>query len=354
MIKRIISKIIVSSSIIALIILIFLIGIQFQKSNSLIKAPFEKYLSTFEARVIKKSERHEFQKVVLQVPEHHKEKGAILLRGGELIIRPNAPATIILFHGFKCKRYQIRPLRTFLFSDYNAFLFDFRAHGSHVTDDQCCSFGVDEVSEVKAAVDFVRSHPQLKDKPIIAYGISMGAAAAIEAQSRYNNMLFDAMIVDSPFDSMEDVVCRGLYRFKYYVWGYDILEPLRIVVQRSLYNPVMDKILKTLLRMVGMDAFTVSTCLKPVSPVDSIKKITVPCLIIGCSSDEMVPASSFEKAYENAASNQKELWIVDGSGHVDTFSYKPEEYIQKVRGFMTRVLSDLRIKAWKTWLLGPE
>lgn len=313
---------------------------------------FERHVSTGKVPLAQKKNHHELQEVVLQVPED--DAGHSMLRRGELIIRPDASATVILFHGFKCKRSDIRPLRTFMFPDYNTLIFDFRAHGVHAQKGECCSFGVDEVKDVKAAVDFIRSHPQLKDKPLIAYGISMGAAAVIEAQSRYNNRLFDAIIIDSPFDSMENVIMRGLDNFRYTIFGYDILKTARILLQKSLYSPIMDTILKTCLRLVGLDATPVSTCLKPVCPLESIKQVTVPCFIIGCSKDETIPVDAFEKVYENAATDKKELWIIDGSSHVDTFSHRPEEYIYKVRMFMDRTLSDLKIKEWKSWVWGNE
>jgi len=56
--------------------------------------------------------------------------------------------------------------------------------------------------------------------------------------------------------------------------------------------------------------------------------------------------------YENAATDQKELWIVDGTEHLDTFFHRPEEYIHKVRDFLTQILSQLKMKAWKEWLIG--
>jgi len=340
--------------VVLLVVAIMAIAWLFQGSHRFLPTipAFEKHLSTFNANLAQKKNHHQLQDVVLQVPED--DAGKITLRRGELVIRPDAPATVILFHGFKCKRSDVRPLRTFMFPDYNTLIFDFRAHGVHARPGECCSFGVDEVKDVKAAVDFVRNHPLLKDKPVIAYGISMGAAAAIEAQSRYNNKLFDALILDSPFDSMENVITRGLNTIRYTIFGCDILKTLRLILQKSLYSPLMDRILKTSLRLVGLDATSVATCLKPVCPLESIKQVTVPCFIIGCSKDETVPVEAFEKVYENAGTKQKELWIVDGNNHVDTFSHRPEEYIYKVRAFLNRILSDLKVKAWKTWLLGAD
>ena len=109
-------------------------------------------------------------------------------------------------------------------------------------------------------------------------------------------------------------------------------------MEKALYSPFMDRVLKAMLRLVGLDATRIRTCLKPVSPLESIKNVTVPIFIIGCSNDSTIPVAVFEKAYENANSTKKELWIVDGDAHVDTFSHRPEEYIQKVRSFTNTIL----------------
>ena len=107
-----------------------------------------------------------------------------IVRYGRLVYYPNAKATILICHGFMCDKFDVRFLRhMFPQGKFNFMTFDFRAHGEHC-EGQRCTFGRDEALDVIAAGQFIKNHPYLKDKPVIVYGFSMGAVAAIEAQSK--------------------------------------------------------------------------------------------------------------------------------------------------------------------------
>lgn len=278
---------------------------------------------------------YELQKILLQVPKHV-DSNEMLVREAELLLRDEAQGTIILYHGFKGNKDSIRVMRT-LFPNYNTLIFDFRAHGNH-TDGQCCSFGAHERLDVKATVDFIKHHAQIKDKPIIAYGISMGAVSAIEAQAEYGN-LFDAMIVDSPFDSVEAVISRGLDHMTFKVVGYDLAAPLRTFFRKYSFDNRVDRALRFALnKFAGMNSVTTPTCLLPVSPYKSIEKVNVPTLLIGCEQDTKVPLSAVEKIHKRSPGSTQ-LWVAQGRGHLDAFFYSPEQYIDRVGVFLESLLS---------------
>ncbi len=94
-------------------------------------------------------------------------------RKGILVKRANAPATILILHGYTKDKFDVGPFRIFL-SNFNCFTFDFRAHGEHI-EDQCSTLGHDEVYDIFAAVDYLKSRPDLVKKPIFIFGFSMGA-----------------------------------------------------------------------------------------------------------------------------------------------------------------------------------
>jgi pimeloyl-ACP methyl ester carboxylesterase len=276
---------------------------------------------------------YELQKVLLQVPKHA-ESNEMLTRDAELLTRENAKGTVILYHGFKGHKDSIRVMRT-LFPDYNTLIFDFRAHGNK-TEGQCCSFGLHERLDVKASVDFVKNHPQLKDLPVIAYAISMGAVSALEAQAQYGD-LFDGMILDSPFDSVEAVVSRGLDNITFKLAGYDLATPLRSFFKKYSFDNRVDKALRFALnQFAGYNASTTPTCLKPVSPHQSIEKVTIPTLLISCAHDTQVPLSAVQQIHNNS-SGSTQLWVADGRGHVDAFFYNPEQYLDRVNTFLKGV-----------------
>ena len=274
----------------------------------------------------------EEHKIVLQVPE---QNGKIITRNGELVVCPEAKATVILVHAFKGDKNQTKTFRV-LFPQCNTVVFDFRAHGDK-REGQCCSFGMNEVADLKAAADFVRNHPDLKKVPLFAYGASMGAATIIETQAQHN--LFDGIIVDSPFESMEDVIKRGLSKIHYELFGKDILRPIRRILERNMFSPVVDKALKYIMRVnTGMTSDQVVTCLKPVRPIDSIQHVTVPMLMIGCNQDTLTPPEGVRKMYDIAKRPNVQLWLTDGRGHVDSYFSHPEEYTTRINDFITSAI----------------
>ena len=69
--------------------------------------------------------------------------------------------------------------------------------------------------------------------------------------------------------------------------------------------------------------------------LEQVKKSRVPLFLIHGSADTFVPPSMAHALYD-AAGGEKELWIVEGAGHVKAYSTAPEEYISRVRGFYRR------------------
>ena len=270
--------------------------------------------------------------IVLQVRE---PDGTVLTRNGELVIRPEARATVILTHGFKHDKSHTKALRV-LFPNYNTLVFDFRGHGENIAG-QCCSFGSNEVADLKAAADFVINHPEIGQLPLFGYGASMGASTLIETEARFN--VFDALVLDSPFESMEDVIKRGLSKVTYPVGTVDLLAPLRRILERNMFHPYVNNVLRWVLRgNAGMDTAEVVTCLRPVCPAESIKQIAIPMFLIGCNQDTLTPPEGIKKMYNNINHTNTHMWLVDGKGHVGAFFSHPELYTKKVNDFMANVL----------------
>jgi dipeptidyl aminopeptidase/acylaminoacyl peptidase len=76
-------------------------------------------------------------------------------------------------------------------------LFDFRAHGE--SGGSRSSLGHHEQRDIAAALDFLKSRPEVDPKRIGIYGFSMGASTAILAAARTH--AFSAIVVDSAFTS---------------------------------------------------------------------------------------------------------------------------------------------------------
>lgn len=270
-------------------------------------------------------------------PKEHALSDSRIMRRGLLVQYPQAKATILICHGFMCDKFDVGFLR-YLFpkGEYNFMTFDFRAHGES-NEGQFCTFGRDEAHDVIAAGSFLRSHPAVKDKPLFVYGFSMGAVAAIEGQSQ-EKKLFDAMILDCPFDSSENIIKKCLQNLKLSFLGYEFELPCRTLLEKYAFHPYVQTFVKILLKTVAnIDPKNISTFIYPVTPVESIKKVSVPCFFIHCKNDEKVSIDSVKSIY-NGASGYKTLWLTNGRHHFDSFFYNPEKYTRKIHKFLEHVM----------------
>jgi pimeloyl-ACP methyl ester carboxylesterase len=256
-----------------------------------------------------------------------------ITRTGLLTLRSNALGTVLLCHGYGCNKYDIGFFRT-LFPNYNTLVFDFRAHGEN-RDGQSCTFGKDEAYDVIAAAEFIKNHPRLKNKKLFGYGFSMGASSLIEAQSQKN--LFDALILDCPYDSSDTLVEKGLERLKVNFLGYEVDMPGKDLLREYAFHPYGQEVAKIIFKYVaGLDSTKINSRLEHVSPGESIKKISVPCFFIQCKNDDKIPLSSIQTIY-NGAQGFKRLWLTDGRGHCDSFFFNPERYINKANQFLAEI-----------------
>lgn len=263
-------------------------------------------------------------------------------RHGILVKKPGAEATIVVCHGFMCNKFDISFMRRLIFPDYNVMIFDFRAHGEHVEADHCCTFGRDEALDVAGAANYLHAREDLKDVPLIAYGFSMGAVAAIQAQAeseRQGKPFFKALILDCPYDTSENILKRCMDHLKFSIMGYTFDLPGKKFLERYAFNSYVQSILKSVLKTVAqLNATATNTYIYPVNPAESIKNVSAPVFLIHCYNDEKVTVEAAHHLYDNAA-GYKRLWITKGRRHFDSVFFIPDKYIYKVQLFIQDVLS---------------
>ena len=258
-----------------------------------------------------------------------------IIRHGILIRRPDAQAVILICHGFMCSKDDIQFLSS-LFSDYTTLTFDFRAHGENIKG-QYCTFGLHEAEDVIGAVQWIRSDPELRHLPIIAYGFSMGAVASLMAES-IKPGLFTAAIWDCPFDSTENVLSRSIDRLSIRVFGREIPIPGRDFLKHYACHPYVQSVLKAALKSIAqLDATPIPTCIQRISPKNAARSIKIPSFLIICRNDEKVPISAVRGIYDSL-NEYKRLWITNGRRHFDSYFNNPEKYRYKVNQFIAKVL----------------
>jgi uncharacterized protein len=119
-----------------------------------------------------------------------------------LIRQPAGKGTVLLFHGYGGSKDSLLPAaREFGKMGYETLLVDF--YGSGGSQGNETSVGFHEADDVLAAFQYARR--QSPDRPLILYGVSMGAAAILEAV-HVRQIAPDALILECPFDRLLSTV----------------------------------------------------------------------------------------------------------------------------------------------------
>ena len=71
------------------------------------------------------------------------------------------------------------------------------------------------------------------------------------------------------------------------------------------------------------------------APIRSISDVTVPILFFHGDEDRMVPVSMVYELYD-AATCDKELYVVEGAGHAQSQDKDPEGYFGRVEAFLDK------------------
>ena len=187
---------------------------------------------------------------------------------------------------------------------FGVLAWDARAHGT--SGGSISTFGYLEVLDVKAALKYVLSQPDVKH--IGAWGGSMGGATIIRAAAIFPEI--EAVFVDSSFDSLDD-------EFNYLV-PYPVINPLAKFIATAETGISLDK----------------------VDPLDDIAKISPrPVYIVQGKGDTVAPPDAGEKLF-NAAREPRFLWEEDNVLHLQMYLTYPRKYQRRLTDFFNQ------------WLLG--
>jgi hypothetical protein len=110
--------------------------------------------------------------------------------------------TVIVSHGYLSQRADVLTLAAALQEhEFNAFVFDYTAHGSTpgVT-----SLGYREVGELRSAVQALSSRDDVDPKHFGLWGVDLGAYASLEVA--VSDRRIAALAVDSAYDSPRDML----------------------------------------------------------------------------------------------------------------------------------------------------
>ena len=230
-----------------------------------------------------------------------KTNDGITLKGW-FIPKEGKKTTIIVCHGYPFDKGNILPSSLFLHKEYNLFLFDFRAMGE--SEGRYTTVGYHEKKDLLTAIDYLKSRGI---EEIGALGFSLGGAVILMT----NSPDIKAIVSDSSYATL-DLMIHSLFRH-YHFLRYPFVFTVKLLSRMVL-------------------KFDTSS----VSPVDTIKKVETPILLIHGESDSQIPVKNAYLLHE--AAPKSEFWIVPGADHGEAQALGPIEYERRVLEFFEKNL----------------
>ena len=232
------------------------------------------------------------------------------LKGWYLPSEASPPkGTIVFCHGLNRSRVEFIDQAIFTNGlGYSSVMFDFRHQGESEGD--VTTLGYQERLDVLAAAEYARR--RLPDRPVVAWGISMGAASALMAAADSDEI--SAVISDSTFHSLEETVAHHAWMF--------LSIPKYPVAQEVTY-------------LIGWWGGFWPSSLDMRDAVDRI--VSRPILFVAVEDDRRMPSTISRGLYERAASPHKKLLVVPGNRHGAAFESGGKEYKEAVRRFLEQV-----------------
>lgn len=254
-----------------------------------------------------------------------RSRDGILLKGWYVPASP-APGseplgTIVYLHGFHRTREEMLPMAVFGHQlGYDGLLFDFRNHGEsggHVT-----SLGYWERLDAEAAVAYALSREKAPH-PVILWGVSMGAAAALMAAA--DDPQVNAVISDSTFLSFRRVIQHHYHLviqiIRRHWWWFPPLPAFPITNEviawsawRTHFNP---------------SDFNLETAVKRISPR--------PVLFVAVTGDQRMPPRIAQTLYALDQSQEKLYVALPGHRHGEGFNDARQPYEKAVTSFLARI-----------------
>ncbi|MBI4423003.1 MAG: alpha/beta hydrolase [Elusimicrobia bacterium] len=181
-------------------------------------------------------------------------------------------------------------------ASFNVFVFDYRGYGA--SEGKPSVEGA--VSDGVAALDYVRSRPDVDPKRVVAFGQSLGAAFALAAVVRRPEGV-RAVVLESPFSSFRSIARSKLKLIPVLGW---LRWPLAWLLVSDRHNPSV-----------------------------SVERLACPLLVVHGDVDQVVPLGEGQALFGKAR-EPKLLWTVPGGGHTEAFTRLGFEYQERLRAYL--------------------
>ncbi len=231
----------------------------------------------------------------------------IRLKGWYIPASGAAKGTIIYCHGLNRTRIEMLPKAAFGHElGYNGLLFDFRHQGA--SEGAMTTLGFKERFDVLGAVHYALNDEKAA-RPIVLWGVSMGAAAALLAAAESPDVA--AVISDSSFLSLSDTVKHHLKLFLHLP-----------------SFPIADEVIYGIGWKGGFwpSEFNVANAVERIG--------ARPILFVAVDGDRRMPPSVAQALYARERSPESRVIVLPGHRHGEGFNQATEQYKIAVRTFL--------------------
>lgn len=226
---------------------------------------------------------------------------------GWFIQGQNSKPGVLLLHSVRSNRLEMIGRAGFLNkAGYSVLLIDMQAHGE--TPGEHITFGYRESFDAHTALNYLKS--RIPGQKVGVIGVSLGGAAALLGETPIDA---DAVVLEAVYSSIENAIKNRL--------AIHLGEFGRIV------SPLLEWQIEPRLG-VAPDSL---------SPIAAIINLESPVLIIAGENDQHT-LSDESKGLFRAASEPKELWLIEGAHHQNFHRYAPTAYEHRILAFFGKHL----------------
>lgn len=247
---------------------------------------------------------YRFEEVEFAGPE-----GATL-RGWIIPGAPDARVGVVTVHGGGADRRDfLRHLPVFHEAGYPVLQFDCREHGISDGASIGVSYGAREHVDVSSAVAFFRERMGLERVAVV--GTSQGGASVIMAAAKDPGI--DAVVSENPFTTVRELLQHAVTAIP------DGPQP----------GALLDVVLGVVEWRLGLDDSE--------WPIGVVGRIAPrPLLLMHGTDDRVIPYEQSERIH--AAAPGSELWIAADAKHAALFNKYPEQWRERVLGFLAETV----------------
>ena len=216
-------------------------------------------------------------------------------------------AAVISFPGRKGSQ---RPARLLARHGYGVLLFDRRGEGESEGEPNAFGWGGD--TDVKAAIDFLQTRPDVDPDRIGGIGLSVGGEMMLEAASET--------------DELKAVISEGAGARSY----SDSMD-------QDTGDPV-NTVLTAAATAVRVGALTVFTNRSPAANLKDVVERIAPRPILLIAAPNSGAGEELNRGFYAAAHEPKALWEIPEAKHMGAIDERPAEYERRVVGFFDETL----------------